>query len=850
MAKEKNMQHPTVSEYKLKTYTSRYDNVTCGICRGKIHKGDEIACISPILSNLQALNMSAKVFKYSHLECLPLLISDEQMQVVREATDHLMRLTDPTWPEDFIGFDKPGAGMAQSWIEAGYPRLGAHRLAKHLTRFGKQLPAEQMDVIRKAASTKWEPMPRDTKADVEPDTWPNGWLKRERPAGRSEVFLGVRDSLVVCINKWQNDSHEAVYHALKKRRARWDGAAKCWVVKSAKGLTTGNLEDKLDIDTERTKVACSTKAWELLSAEPEAATEPTKKAQVAGVDCTVAPKDDAPEGSIRIEANGKGLKVHLDPPWVNPDHAVVKDRIKDLGARWDKDEKVWRVGASTLATKFDVLTGQIVAISEAALEQLQSVIERQKISSATDASSDEIKNKVREALPEGLDLYPFQYAGVEFLERSNGRAIIADDMGTGKTIQTAGYLALHPEQRPAVLVVPAVVTGNWLREIATWLPTEKVQWLAKGKTQLDETATIYVVTYDMLKKHLEVLKAREPVVVVGDEVHLTKNPKAARTKAFLELANLPSVKSFVGLSGTPIVNRPIEFYTFLSALNSDEFGNWFKYTERYCDGHWDQIYVKGGRGATKRVWKTGGATRTGELNQRLRSLMIRRRKQDVLTELPDKVYQNVEVEMNAKDRKAYKASINKDDIALAQITAARQAAGRIKVRHAVEWVEAHPDTPLLVFAHHQDVLNGLESGFQKLGLRVGRIDGSVSQQRRTELVEAFQAGELDIMVLSIKAAGVGITLTRASDVLFVEFSFTYSDQEQASDRAHRIGQKNCVTVHNMKLVDSIDADMIELLESKKEVLEAVLDGKQSADTNTDIRQELISRWENKGRQVK
>jgi SWI/SNF-related matrix-associated actin-dependent regulator 1 of chromatin subfamily A len=222
--------------------------------------------------------------------------------------------------------------------------------------------------------------------------------------------------------------------------------------------------------------------------------------------------------------------------------------------------------------------------------------------------------------------------------------------------------------------------------------------------------------------------------------------------------------------------------------------------------------------------------------------MIRRLKKDVLEELPAKLRGNVEVEITPKTRAAYNRAMKNADTPLTQITAGRHALGLAKVAPAVDLANeyADQDKPLLLFAHHKDVMDGLCEGLVASGISYGRIDGTVSVERRGELVEMFQAGKLDAMVLSVKAAGVGITLTRSTDVLFVERAWTPADEEQAEDRAHRIGQKGSVTIRYMVATNTMDEDMALLIDLKRTVLEAILNQGKLLPENLDIRQDLLA----------
>lgn len=347
--------------------------------------------------------------------------------------------------------------------------------------------------------------------------------------------------------------------------------------------------------------------------------------------------------------------------------------------------------------------------------------------------------------------------------------------------------------------------------------------------------------------------------VLVSNCHALKNTKTARTKAFLKTCKDAKPSALICLSGTPIINRPLEFHTTLKLLRPEEWSDWFAYTRQFCGGHWEEIYIPGGKGAKKRVWVCSGASNLEELNLRLRDVMIRRLKKDVLKELPDKIIVNTSVDLEPKELKAYNrivdaayAGVDKDlpGSHLVAITEARQAAGLAKVRAAVEWVKQYQeqDRPVLVFAHHKEVRDAIQEGIEDAKIRVDAIDGSVSQDKRQEIVEAFQAGKLDALVISIKAGGVGITLTRSSDVLLVERAWTPPDEWQAFDRTHRIGQENVVTVRILQAPVEIDEDMDELLTDKARIFRAAMEGEklsraEAESMQSDIKDELVARWQ-------
>lgn len=295
-----------------------------------------------------------------------------------------------------------------------------------------------------------------------------------------------------------------------------------------------------------------------------------------------------------------------------------------------------------------------------------------------------------------------------------------------------------------------------------------------------------------------------------------------------------SIPNLLCLTGTPALNRPSELWTTLRALAPAEFGNFFQFGRRYCDGH--KVSIGGGRTA----WDFTGSSNRAELRDRVKSIMIRREKDQVLTDLPPKRRVNVDVELSNRDAydKALEAQSEALDeavrthdagSALVILNRLRQLAGEGKVEAAVEWLTDFlaGDGSVIVFAHHKAVLDQLQAAVEALGVAAVRVDGDVPVQQRQAAVDAFQAGTARVFLGTPGAAGVGLTLTHAQDVLFVEREWTPAVEEQAEDRAHRIGQAGSVTAWYLVAADSIDDKFNTLVESKRAVLKAVLAGDDS-----------------------
>lgn len=431
----------------------------------------------------------------------------------------------------------------------------------------------------------------------------------------------------------------------------------------------------------------------------------------------------------------------------------------------------------------------------------------------------------------GKELMPFQKAGLEFTEATGGNCMISDQMGTGKTVQSLAYLQLHVERRPAIIVCPASLKLNWEREARAWLETDdRIVVVNTGKPKpLD--ADIIIVNYDVLKKWTQALQSVDPQIIVFDESHYIKSPKSLRSKAAKELAT--TIPHKILLTGTPVMNRPSELWNQLQIIDPDTYpdSRFFKWHLRYADAH--KIWI--GR---KSVYDFSGASNLEELAQSLKTIMIRRTKAQVLAELPDKRRQTIQIPID--NRKEYDTVENDfltwiaeqkgADAAervthveeLAKIEALRQVAIRGKMKQSIAWISDFLESgeKLVVFATHRATIDTLMKEFPKIAVR---LDGGMGMDERQLSVDRFQNDpEIRLFVGNIQAAGVGITLTAASDVVFLELGWTPALMEQAEDRCHRIGQENAVNCVYLLAEKTIDASIAAMLAQKQGVIDIIL----------------------------
>lgn len=467
-------------------------------------------------------------------------------------------------------------------------------------------------------------------------------------------------------------------------------------------------------------------------------------------------------------------------------------------------------------------------------------------------------------LPEGLTPYNFQTVGAGYAIVSR-RCFIADEMGLGKTIQaiiTILATCLFPGE-PVVIVCPASLKGNWKREINKWAPHLTVEILAGTKGGKLPKADVVIVNYDILSKWEASFTA--PQALVLDESHYCKSPKAQRTVAARKIAaRVPETGVVLLLTGTPLLNRPIELIPQLQILgkleavtprprrSTDERDWEFAFKFAYC-------------GAEKNdfgKWEFKGATDTAMLNEKLRSTCyVRRLRADVL-DMTDTVRYALPLSLNGALNEYRRAESNliaflndtkggaaaakaRNAEALVSLNTLRTLAGLAKIDATVEWVknyfEENEGKSLVVFAWHIEVQKALVAAFPGCSTILGGQKDVEAQKAR------FQAGETNLIVCSIKAAREGHTLTAASDVLFVELGWNPGTMQQAEDRCNRIGQDaEYVFAHYLLAEDTIDEVVYKLIEQKREVFKAVADGDFDADDES-ITNAVIDHLMGKGR---
>jgi len=433
-----------------------------------------------------------------------------------------------------------------------------------------------------------------------------------------------------------------------------------------------------------------------------------------------------------------------------------------------------------------------------------------------------------------VGFFPYQVEGVRFLEGRDGVGVIGDEMGLGKTVQALGYLKIHPEVRPALVVCPAVAKYVWFDAARQWLKVRKSEIAVlstRTTSNLRGERPLYIINYDILKDWEEVISTLGIQIVIGDEVQYISNTKAQRTKAFVRVAK--HVKKKIFLSGTPIKSYPYEFFTVLNLTEPKVFSNQWAYLQRYCDPRHNGF-----------GWTFKGASNQDELRRLIEPLMLRREKAEVLPDLPPKLKQVVPLECEAVEFATYenadkefrewvKDNLSKKGSAEAknQVEHLKQLAYLAKRNSILRWMREFLATgqKLVVFAIHLHVLDDIEREFKDISVR---IDGKTKPEDRKAIEQQFQKDPLvKLFIGQDVAAGVAITLTASSAVAFLEFPWTNADIDQPADRCHRIGQKDTVNVYFLTANGTIENKIIKHLDTNRAVVKKLLDGKEVQDTD-------------------
>jgi superfamily II DNA or RNA helicase len=450
-------------------------------------------------------------------------------------------------------------------------------------------------------------------------------------------------------------------------------------------------------------------------------------------------------------------------------------------------------------------------------------------------------------LPRGLEaeLRDYQHDGFRWLARLADAELsgcLADDMGVGKTLQAIALLLYRGKLGPALVVAPTSVCDNWRREIARFAPSLDVRYFQgpdrEGELKKLAVRSVVITSYALLQQDSERLQGISFATVILDEAQLIKNAESQRARAACAL----DAKVRFALTGTPVENHVGDLYSIFRFLLPDLVGTWPAFSRRF------------------------GASRSGEagaqarrsLKRLLKPYLLRRTKAQVLEELPPLTEIEHRVTLGAAESALYEGirrkalSALEDGVTdpkarlrvLAEITRLRRlcchpqlvapnAPGESsKIDALMELIGelSEGGHRALVFSQFVDVLGLVRARLEEQSIPYQYLDGSTPPARRSMAVDAFQAGEGDVFLISLKAGGFGLNLTAADYVIHVDPWWNPAVEAQASDRAHRIGQTRPVTVYRLIATGTIEERIVELHRKKRDLADSLLDESHAAAT--------------------
>lgn len=506
-----------------------------------------------------------------------------------------------------------------------------------------------------------------------------------------------------------------------------------------------------------------------------------------------------------------------------------KELAKSIGGhRWNAEWKMW-----------------MYPVQEIVVEQIQTVFPSIKITKEVNGALEEHRLKQRRLIGSklmecetSLPLRDYQKTGLNFLVNAK-RAILGDDPGLGKTLQSIAACE-HIEAKKVLVVCPNPLKWVWEEQIKQWVG--KTSTVINGtKKQRDAAIAGYrggymIINYEGARIHPELQKMQWDALVC-DEAHKLKNRKAAQTKSVKKI----KAENVYLVTGTPMMNRTEELWSLLNILFPKQYTSFWRFADHYCE-------VRKNHFGTEIL--TGSDKQVEDLKKALEPVMIRRRKNDVLKELPPKIYQKYPVNLEGKQLLMYK-QMEKDAIAIfndgdviaapvviAQITRLRQIAISTELLGEEQATSAKfealtgiieeniEDRKIVVFSQFRRAIELYGEILTKKGIKWVAVTGKQNNDQKIAATQQFQEDkETRVMLSTIQAGGLGLTWTAAEMVIFLDKHWTPATNMQAEDRLHRIGQKSSVQVISLVAKDTVEDWIESLLESKQDIFDRVIEGK-------------------------
>ncbi len=465
-----------------------------------------------------------------------------------------------------------------------------------------------------------------------------------------------------------------------------------------------------------------------------------------------------------------------------------------------------------------------------------------------DKRIDQLQKKIKQSMAQQPDtpktlkaeLRDYQTDGYQWMTRMTGwgaGVCLADDMGLGKTVQTIAFMLHTADKGPALVAAPASVVLNWQRELQRFAPSLRVEVLntsndRKGMVEQAAARDVVLTTYGLFVTEDQILCAKEWNTVCLDEAHVIKN---RQTKTSAVVMRLQATHRII-LTGTPVQNHLGELWNLFQFANPGLLGSHEQFRQKYIVP----------------IEQQDNKERSRQLKRIVSPFMLRRTKQEVVEELPDKTEINLPVELSDDELAVYEVirrrakKLLEDEQAasgvsvntLAEITRLRQAACSAelveknwkgdcsKLNALSDLLQEIVDggNAVLVFSQFTSFLSMVRQRLDRHGQPYLYLDGAVPVRQRDQLVQQFQRGECPVFLISLKAGGLGLNLTGANYVIHLDPWWNPAIEQQATDRAYRIGQRQNVTVYHLISQHTIEEKILRLHQTKRNLADAMLEG--------------------------
>jgi SWI/SNF-related matrix-associated actin-dependent regulator 1 of chromatin subfamily A len=543
---------------------------------------------------------------------------------------------------------------------------------------------------------------------------------------------------------------------------------------------------------------------------------------------------------MKVAYTGTRFEIYPNDPGLEKS-LIKKGWILDK-RKWCVYTRLTEIAKRSGAAQFDAPTKQLISRHDMAIA----------FSGATEAFG------LDYPVPEGLEYLGFQKAGIAY-QLQHPDCLLADEPGLGKTIQLIGLMNADTTIKKTLIICPAMLKLNWWREIENWSVRDLT--IGIGDSSYLPDTDVAIINYDILGKLRPIIEQRQYDLIGADECHMVNNPTSKRGRAFwgkynykfrrLEIPALQARRR-VCITGTPLINHPVDLWEYCRNFDPERLGAvWTQFAYRYCaawDAPWGFDYT--------------GSSNLEELQAGLRStFMVRRKKADVLKELPPKRRQIVTIPADevkvavARERELFERNIIKINKALdkaeweqplgteedykkvgrnlinfqmaededgeefdlfSNLGRLRHEVALAKLPFATTYIKLmlEEHDKIVVFAHHLDLLNGLYKEFERDGAIL--LTGEVDMGQRDRLVEEFQKNPKRRVCICGITLAVGITLTAADYALLLELDWRPAVVTQSEDRLHRIGQKESVLIQHLVFEGSTDSIVVKRVIKKQE----------------------------------